>query len=173
VHLRIPLSTWARNRKPRNASVSMLHNRNRMRRSNATDSYILKHMLRLETHTGIKMSLSWKHRALALSQISFALTGLAVHANHLFYRFRTVFRVLYAIRPWYESCVRLVSPSDLVLLTSSRPVCARSVVFELYSESFRHRFVIICVFSVRKNYGKSTKNRTKNYIRFFQSFQSN
>ena len=26
-----------------------------------------------------------------LSQISFALTGLAAHANHLFYRFRTDF----------------------------------------------------------------------------------
>ena len=49
------------------------------------------------------------------SQCSFALTGLAARANHLFYRFRTVFRLPYAIRPWYESRVRPVSPSDLVL----------------------------------------------------------
>ncbi len=47
------------------------------------------------------------------SQISFALTGLAAHANHLFYRFRTVFRIPCVIRPWYESRVRPVSPSDL------------------------------------------------------------
>ena len=50
-----------------------------------------------------------------MSQISFALTGLVAHANHLFYRFRTVFRVVYVIRPWYESFVRPVSPSDFVL----------------------------------------------------------
>jgi hypothetical protein len=36
-------------------------------------------------------------------------------ANHLFYRFRTVFRVQYAIRPWYESRVRPVSPSNFLL----------------------------------------------------------
>jgi len=51
----------------------------------------------------------------AASQISFAVTGLAAHANHLFYRFRTVFRVPYVMRPWYESRVRSVSPSDVLL----------------------------------------------------------
>ncbi len=84
-----------------------------------------------------------------LSQISFAVTGLAAHANHLFYRFRTMFRVLYAIRPWYESCVRPVSPSDLVCSrTCDRYACAL-VVLVLYSKSFRHRFVIIRLLSFK------------------------
>ncbi len=50
-----------------------------------------------------------------VSQISFALTGLAVRTNHLFYRLRTVFRAPYVIWPWYESRARPVSSSDLVL----------------------------------------------------------
>ena len=77
------------------------------------------------------------------SQIAFALTGLAARAKHRFYRFRTVFRVPYVIRPWYKSRVRLVSPSDLVLLASARTTCVCVSSFVLYSESFRHRFVII------------------------------
>ena len=82
------------------------------------------------------------------SQISFALTGLAARANHLFYLFRTVFRVPYMIRPWYESRVCSVSPSDF--FWGARP-CVRFtralVVFVLYSETFRHWFVIIRLLS--------------------------
>ncbi len=86
----------------------------------------------------------------AQSQISFALTGLVAHANHMFYRFRTVIRVLYVIRPWYESCVRPVSPSDLVLVERPcvRFACAL-VVFVLYSKLSRHRFVIISLLSYK------------------------
>ena len=62
------------------------------------------------------------------SQISFALTGLAARANHLFYRFRTVFRVLCVMRPWYESCVRAVSPFDLVFATCVRLTSTRVVI---------------------------------------------
>ncbi len=94
-----------------------------------------------------------------VSQISFALTGLVAHANHLFYRFRTVFRVLYVIRPWYESCVRPVSPSDLLLVERT---CVRSasalVVLVLYSESFRHRFVIIRLLSFKIHIRYSYEN---------------
>ena len=67
--------------------------------------------------------------------------------NHLFYRFRTAFHVLDVIRQWYESCVRLVSPCDLVC---SRP-CEGSafvlVVFVLYSASSLYRFVIFRLIS--------------------------
>ena len=70
----------------------------------------------------------------ALSQILFALIGLVARANHLFYRFQTVSRVPYAIRPWYESCVRPVPPSDLV--------CSRTCDRYVFSHasSFRTQF---------------------------------
>ncbi len=84
------------------------------------------------------------------SQISFALTGFFARANHLFYRFRTVFRLRNVIRPWYESRVRPVSPSDLVLPRLRASVAARAlVVFVLYSLLFRHRFVIIRLLSFK------------------------
>ena len=105
-----------------------------------------------------------------VSQISLALTGLAARANHLIYRFRTVFRVPYVIRPWYESRVRSVSLSNFLL--GARP-CDRSaralVVFVLYSLSFRYQFVIIRILCpqihMRYSYEK--------FYSFFQSFQSN
>jgi len=54
------------------------------------------------------------------SQLSLALlTGLVARANHMFYRFRTAFRVRYVIRPSYEFGVRPVSPFDFLL--GSRP----------------------------------------------------
>ena len=77
-------------------------------------------------------------------------SGFFARANYLFYRFRTIFRVRNGIVTWYESCVRAVSPSDLVL--GARP-CDRFayalVVFVLFSESFRHRFVIIRLLSFK------------------------
>jgi hypothetical protein len=56
--------------------------------------------------------------------------ALAVRANHLFSRFRTGFRVPYAIRPCYESCVRAEYPFDLVLarvLVSVNVFCPRKL----------------------------------------------
>jgi hypothetical protein len=88
----------------------------------------------------------WNGREI-LSQISFALTGLAARVNHLFYRFRAVFRVPYVIRPWYESCVRLVSPSYLVIHCRHVRFTCALVVFALCSELFQHRFVIIRLLS--------------------------
>jgi len=78
------------------------------------------------------------------SQISFALTGFFARANHLFYRFRTVSRIPYVIRPWHESRVRSVSPTDLLLAacTHVRFACAL-IDFVLYSKLSRHRFVKI------------------------------
>ncbi len=84
-----------------------------------------------------------------LSQILFALTGLAARANHLFYRFRTVFRVMYAIRPWYESCVRPVSPSDLACRRPRDRYASALVVFVLYSKTFRHQYIIIRLLSFK------------------------
>ncbi len=101
------------------------------------------------------------------SQISFALTGFFARAivrtaNHLFYRFRTVFRALYVIRPCYESCVRPVSPSDLLLCsrTCERFTSTRVVIVP-YSRSFRHQSVIIRLLSskihIRDSYVKKKK----------------
>ena len=103
------------------------------------------------------------------SQISFALTWLAARANRLLYRFRTLFRIQYVIRPWYESCVRLVSSSDFLLARLRAYDACALVIFVLYSESFRRRFVIIRLLSfkihIRYSYEKN--------IHFFQLFQSN
>ncbi len=83
------------------------------------------------------------------SHISFALTGLVAYANHLFYRFRTAFRVLYVIRPWYESRVRPISPSDLACQRPRDRYACALVVFVLYSLLFRHSFVIIRLLSFK------------------------
>ena len=70
-------------------------------------------------------------------------SGFFARENHLFYRFRTIFRVRYVIRSWYESCVRLISPSNLVMCSRTRVRSASTqVVFVPYSESFRHQCVI-------------------------------
>ncbi len=104
------------------------------------------------------------------SQISFALlTGLVARANHLFYRFWTVFRVPYAIRPWYESCVRLVSPYDLAWSRTCDRSASALVVFGLYFKSFRHRSVIIRLLSSKMH----IRHSYENIIRYIQSFQSN
>ena len=94
-----------------------------------------------------------------ISQISFALTGLAVRANHLFYRFRTEFRVLYVIRPWYESCVRPISPFDFLLGARPRVRFACALVgFVLYFELFRHHFIIIRLLSFKIHIRDSYEN---------------
>ena len=41
-------------------------------------------------------------------------SGFCARANHLFNRFRTVFRVRNGIVTLHESCVRLISPSDFL-----------------------------------------------------------
>ena len=91
------------------------------------------------------------------SQISFALTGLVARANHLFYRIRTVFRVPYVIRPWYESCARLVSPSDLVCQCPCVRFACALEVFEFYSKSFPHRSVITVYFLPKYIYDTRTQ----------------
>ncbi len=82
------------------------------------------------------------------SQISFILTGFFARANYMFYRFRTVFRVRYVIRPWYESRVRLVSPFDFLLCVRPHVRSMRAlVVFALNSESLLYQSVIIRMLS--------------------------
>ncbi len=100
----------------------------------------------------------YNNSSFAWSQILFALIVLAAHANHQFYRFRTVFRVPYVIRSWYESRVRPVSPSDLVIQCPCERFACALVVFVLYSASFRHPFVIICLLSFKIHIRYSYQN---------------
>jgi hypothetical protein len=76
----------------------------------------------------------------------------------LFYRFRTVFRVLYVIRPWYESCVRPISPSDLVCSHTCVRSASALVVFVLYSNFFRRRFVVNRLLSSKMHIRYSYEN---------------
>jgi hypothetical protein len=55
-------------------------------------------------------------------------SGFFAHANHLFYRFRMAFRVRNGIVTFYESCVRLISPSNLAHVR----VCVRARVRARY-----------------------------------------
>ncbi len=79
-------------------------------------------------------------------------SGFFACANHLFYRFWTVFRVRGGIVTWYESCVRLISPFDFLLRACVR-ACVRSaaawVVIAIYSYLFWQESVIIRPFSFK------------------------